>query len=173
MPYHWPKERIFALRELDVLDRDCLVCGRRMYICDHRYRHFHTLEGPVWNWFASLTIAPIPGCPGHTKTKSPEIEATIAPPKLGNRLGRFFCWIGHDGGSRHNCRFPRSNRENLLTTMQSRSRTMPSPSTSQRYQVMLAARQQRPRSHLSADNTNQSMRSVVSIDGLWTRGSGQ
>ena len=47
MPYTWPTDTDFALWELDVLDRDCSVCGRRMYICDHRYRHFHSLEGPV------------------------------------------------------------------------------------------------------------------------------
>ena len=47
MPYNWPADTDFALWELDVLDRDCPACGRRMYICDHRYRRFHTLEGPV------------------------------------------------------------------------------------------------------------------------------
>src|SRR5438128_2525662 len=44
MPYHWPADTDFALWELDVLDRDCPACGRRMYICDHRYRHLHTLD---------------------------------------------------------------------------------------------------------------------------------
>jgi len=47
MPYCWPKETDFASWELDVLDRACSVCARKMYICDHRYRRFHTLEGPV------------------------------------------------------------------------------------------------------------------------------
>ena len=44
MAYRWPADTDFALLELDVLDRDCPVCGRMMYICDHRYRHFHTLD---------------------------------------------------------------------------------------------------------------------------------
>ncbi len=32
MPYAWPADTDFALWELDVLDRDCPVCGRRMYV---------------------------------------------------------------------------------------------------------------------------------------------
>ncbi len=47
MPYKWPGDTDFALRELDVLDRDCPACGRMMHICDHRYRRLHTLEGPA------------------------------------------------------------------------------------------------------------------------------
>jgi hypothetical protein len=47
MPHRWPEETDFALWELDVLDRDCASCGRRMHICDHRFRHLFTLEGPV------------------------------------------------------------------------------------------------------------------------------
>src|SRR5439155_5978299 len=45
LPYHWPADTDFALWELDVLDRACPACGRMMYICDHRYRHLHTLDG--------------------------------------------------------------------------------------------------------------------------------
>ena len=86
MPYQWPKDTDFALWELDVLDRDCPVCGRRMYICDHRYRHLHTLEGPV-ELVCKINHCPDPRCPGHTKTKSPELEATIAH-EMGDRLGR-------------------------------------------------------------------------------------
>ena len=47
MPYKWPLDTNYAFRELDVLDRACPACGRVMYICDHRYRRIHTLEGPV------------------------------------------------------------------------------------------------------------------------------
>ncbi len=38
MPYAWPEDTDFALWELDFLDRACPVCGRMMYVCDHRYR---------------------------------------------------------------------------------------------------------------------------------------
>ena len=78
MPYTWPTDTDFALWELDVLDPDCSVCGRRMYICDHRYRRFHTLQGPV-ALLCRLDHCPDPRCPGHARTKSPETEITLAP----------------------------------------------------------------------------------------------
>ena len=87
MPYRWPADTDFVLWELDVLDRDCAVCGRMMHICDHRYRRFHTLDGPV-QLVCKLNHCPDPDCPGHAKTKSPELEITIALPELGDRLGR-------------------------------------------------------------------------------------
>jgi hypothetical protein len=99
MPYSWPKETDFALWELDVLDRICSVCGRKMYICDHRYRHLHTLEGPL-ELVCKLNHCSDPGCPGHTRTKSPELEITIALPKWA--IGwDVLCWIGHRRCSRH------------------------------------------------------------------------
>src|SRR5215210_2756793 len=79
MAYQWPADTDFALWELDVLDRDCPVCGRMMYICDHRSRRLHTLEGPV-ELLCKLNHCPDPACPGHAQTKSPELEVTIAPP---------------------------------------------------------------------------------------------
>src|SRR3954449_3519166 len=99
MPYRWPADTDFALWELDVLDRACPVCGRMTYICDHRYRHLHTLQGPV-ELVCKLIHCPDPGCPGHAQTKSPELEATIAPPHWA--IGwDVFCWIGHRRCSRH------------------------------------------------------------------------
>jgi hypothetical protein len=81
MPHRWPEETDFALWELDVLDRDCASCGRRMHICDHRFRHLFTLEGPV-RLVCKLNHCPDPNCPGHAQTKSPEIEPTIALVRL-------------------------------------------------------------------------------------------
>ena len=99
MPYTWPEDTDFALWELDVLDRDCPACGRMMHICDHRYRRFHTLEGPV-ELVCKLNHCPDPHCPGHAKTKSPELEITIALPKMA--IGwDVLCWIGHRRCSRH------------------------------------------------------------------------
>src|SRR3954470_235215 len=80
VPYAWPEDTDFALWELDVLDRDCPFCGRLMYVCDHRYRRVHTLDGPV-QLVCKLNHCPDPGCPGHARTKSPELELTIALPK--------------------------------------------------------------------------------------------
>ncbi|MCI0492639.1 MAG: transposase [Planctomycetes bacterium] len=99
MPYHWPVDTDFALWELDVLDRDCPVCGRMMYVCDHRRRYFHTLEGPV-ELVCKLNHCPDPACVGHAKTKSPETEVAIALPKWA--IGwDVLCWIGHRRCSRH------------------------------------------------------------------------
>ena len=79
MPHVWPKDTDFALCELDVLDRDCPACGRMMHVCDHRYRHFFTLGGPV-ELVCRLNHCPDPRCPGHARTRSPEVEPTIALP---------------------------------------------------------------------------------------------
>jgi hypothetical protein len=99
MPYHWPADTDFALWELDVVERGCSFCGHLMYICDHRYRRIHTLDGPA-QLVCKLNHCPDPRCPGHSKTKSPEIEASIAPPNWA--IGwDVFCWIGHRRFSRH------------------------------------------------------------------------
>ncbi len=99
MPYDWPADTDFALWELDVLDRNCPACGRMMHICDHRYRRFHTLDGPV-QLICKLNHCPDPACPGHAKTKSPELEITLALPQMA--IGwDVFCWIGHRRCSRH------------------------------------------------------------------------
>jgi hypothetical protein len=99
MAYQWPADTDFSLWELDVLDRNCPVCGRMMHICDHRYRRFHTLDGPV-QLICKLNHCPDLACPGHAKTKSPEREITLALPQMA--IGwDVFCWIGHRRCSRH------------------------------------------------------------------------
>jgi hypothetical protein len=99
MPYAWPEDTDFALWELDVLDRVCSSCGHMMYVCDHRYRRIHTLDGPV-QLVCKLNHCADPRCLGHSKTKSPELEVTIALPKWA--IGwDVFCWIGHRRYARH------------------------------------------------------------------------
>jgi hypothetical protein len=140
MPYHWPADTDFALWELDVLDRACPVCGRMMYICDHRYRRIHTLQGPV-ELVCKLNHCPDPHCPAHPKTKSPELEATIAPPHWA--IGwDVFCWIGHRRCSRHFA-IPLIRSE----LRDAHAITLSDDAIAQyvqRYQAMLAARQQDP-----------------------------
>src|ERR1700678_1938109 len=160
MPYQWPKDTDFALWELDVLDRDCSVCGRRMYICDHRYRHFHTFEGPV-ELVCKLNHCPDPHCPGHTKTKSPEIEATIAPPHWA--IGwDVFCWIGHRRFARH---WAISQiRAELLDAYRIPLSEDAIGQYIHRYQAMLAARQQDPEALLRHYEAVDEI--ILSIDGL-------
>ena len=160
MPYRWPAGTDFALLELDVLDRDCSVCGRMMHICDHRYRYVHTLDGPV-ELVCKLNHCPDPNCPGHAKTKSPELEITIALPRLA--IGwDVFCWIGHRRCSRH-----WSITQIQTELLDAYGITLSADAIAdhiQRYQVMLAERQQDPKSlrrlYESVDTI------ILSIDGL-------
>jgi hypothetical protein len=160
MPYAWPADTDFALWELDVLDRDCPACGRRMYICDHRYRRVHTLAGPV-QLVCKLNHCPDPRCPGHARTTSPELEVTIAPPKWA--IGwDVLCWIGHRRCSRHwsvaQIRAELQDGYGIRLSEDSITRYIG------HYQVMLAARQQDPevlrRQYESVGQL------ILSIDGL-------
>jgi hypothetical protein len=160
MPYHWPADTDFASWELDVIDRACSACGRTMHVCDHRYRRLHTLEGPV-ELLCRLDHCPDRNCPGHTKTKSPELEASIAPPRWA--IGwDVFCWIGQRRFSRH-----RSVTEIRTDLREDHGIALSDDALTKyirRYQVLIAARQQDPaslrRHYESAD------RLVLSIDGL-------
>ena len=138
MAYHWPVDTDFALWELDVLDRNCPVCGRMMHICDHRYRRFHTLDGPV-QLICKLNHCPDPACPGHAKTKSPELEITLALPQVA--IGwDVFCWIGHRRCSRHMA--ISLIQSELQDDYQIKLSEDAIDQSIRRYQVMLAARQQ-------------------------------
>jgi hypothetical protein len=138
MAYRWPEDTDFALWELDVLDRNCPVCGRMMHICDHRYRRLHTLDGPV-QLICKLNHCPDPTCPGHAKTKSPELEITIALPQVAVGWD-VFCWIGHRRCSRHMA--ISLIRSELLDDYAIKLSEDALETYIRRYQVMLAARQQ-------------------------------
>jgi hypothetical protein len=160
MSYAWPKDADFTPWELDVFDRDCPVCGRMMHICDHRYRHFHTLTGPV-ELVCKLNHCPDPTCPGHATTKSPELEVTIAQPKWA--IGwDVFCWIGHRRCSRHwaisQIQSELFDSYDIKLSEDSLARYI------HHYQIMLAARQEDPealrRQYEAIDEI------ILSIDGL-------
>src|SRR4051794_8749580 len=160
MAYRWPQDTDFSLWDLDVLARNCPACGRMMHICDHRYRRFHTLDCPV-QLICKLNHCPDRACPGHAKTKSPELEITLALPQMA--IGwDVLCWIGHRRCSRHMA----------ISLIQSELRDDYGIQLSddaidqyiRRYQVMLAARQQ------DADSLRRQYESVAEIilciDGL-------
>lgn len=160
MAYRWPADTDFALWELDVLDRNCPVCGRMMHICDHRYRRFHTLDGPV-QLICKLNHCPDPTCPGHAKTKSPELEMTIALPQVA--IGwDVFCWIGHRRCSRHMA--ISLIQSELLDDYGIKLSEDAIDQYIRRYQAMLAARQQ------DVESLRRQYESVaeiiLSIDGL-------
>ena len=131
-----------------------------MHICDHRPRHLHTLEGPV-ELLCKLNHCPDPGCPGHAKTKSPELEITIAPPHWA--IGwDVFCWIGHRRFSRHSS-IPQIQAD-LRDDYGIKLSEDAIAKSIRRYKLMLAARQQDPgslrRRYESVDQI------ILSIDGL-------
>lgn len=160
MPYAWPEDTDFAPWELDVLDRACPVCGRMMYVCDHRYHRFYTLEGPV-ELVCKLNHCPDPACPAHPKTKSPELEIMIVPPKMAVGWD-VLCWIGHRRCSRHwsvpQIQGELRDEHGIRLSADSIERYI------RYYQVMLAARQQDP------ENLRRQYESVeeiiLTIDGL-------
>jgi hypothetical protein len=160
MAYRWPADTDFALWELDVLDRNCPACGRMMHICDHRYRRFHTLDGPV-QLICKLNHCPDPACPGHAKTKSPELEITLALPQVA--IGwDVFCWIGHRRCSRHMA--ISLIQSELLDDYGIKLSEDAIDQYIRRYQAMLAARQQDVE---SLRRQYESMAEIIlSIDGL-------
>ena len=160
MPHHWPEETEFADWELDVLDRDCLHCGHLMSICDHRHRHFFTLDGPV-HLICKLNHCPDPRCPGHSRTRSPEVETTIALPGWGIAWD-VFCWIGHRRFSRH-WAIPQIRSE-LLDRFAIDLTEPGIANYIRRYQAMLAARQQDPEVLLQHYQGVDQI--ILSIDGL-------
>ena len=160
MSYHWPADTDFALWELDVLDRNCPLCGRMMHICDHRSRRLHTLEGPL-ELICKLNHCPDPRCPGHAKTKSPELEITLAPPHWA--IGwDVFCWIGHRRFARHS---PISQiQADLRDDYQIQLSDDAIAKSLRRYQIMLAARQQDPQTLRRQYQAVEPI--ILTIDGL-------
>ncbi len=160
MAHRWPADTDFAPWELDVIDRDCACCGRMMHICDYRYLRLFTLDGPV-QLACKLNRCPDPLCPGHMKTKSPEIEARIALP--GWIIGwDVLCWIGHRRFARH-WSIPQIRQE-LVDSYAIALSENSVANYVRRYQTMLAARQQ------DLDTLRTHYRGfeqiVLSIDGL-------
>jgi hypothetical protein len=108
-----------------------------------------------------LNHCPDPNCPGHAKTKSPELEIAIALPRAA--IGwDVFCWIGHRRFSRH-----WSITQIQAELLDAYRITLSADAIAdhiQRYQVMLAARQQDPEllrlQYQSVDTI------ILSIDGL-------
>jgi hypothetical protein len=139
MPHVWPSEPLIRL-ELDVVDRACRACGRRMHVCDHRRHPIYTLAGPRL-LINRLVHCPDVLCAGHRRTVSPEAEAAIALPRsiIGWDL---FCWIGHRRFARH-WSVPQIRAE-LRDTHQIGLSEDAIEDAVRHYQRMLAARQQDP-----------------------------
>jgi len=160
MAYRWPAGTIFKRIDLDVADRSCPVCARCMYVCDHRYHHLWTLEGPT-QVVNRLVRCPEPSCASRGRTFSPEAELSISMPRwcLGWDV---FCWLGHRRFARH-WSVPELRLE-LQDTYQIRLSDDAIEHYIGQYQTMLAARQQDPAQLWEVYRDIESL--VLTIDGL-------
>ena len=160
MAYGWPAGTIFKRIDLDVADRSCPVCARCMYVCDHRYHHLWTLEGPT-QVVNRLVRCPEPSCASRGRTFSPEAELSISMPRwcLGWDV---FCWLGHRRFARH-WSVPKLRLE-LQDTYQIRLSDDAIEHYIGQYQTMLAARQQDPAQLWEVYRDIESL--VLTIDGL-------
>ena len=160
MAYRWPAGTIFKRIDLDVQDRSCPVCGRDMHVCDHRYHHLWTLQGPT-QVVNRLVRCPDASCESRGCTFSPEAELSISMPRwcLGWDV---FCWLGHRRFARH-WSVPQLRAE-LQDTHQIRLSDDAIEHYIGLYQTMLAARQQDPAQLAEAYRDIPSL--VLTIDGL-------
>ena len=133
-----PKE--LAWREVIVEHEEpwCSACGGRMHVKRHRRRHVYTLNGPVC-YVAPLLHCPDRACPNHHRRFSPEQELTLALPRW--LIGwDVFCWLGHRRFARH-WSVPQLRAE-LVDSYAIELSEDAIEEYLQRYQCMLAARQQ-------------------------------
>ena len=160
MAYRWPAGTTFKRIDLDVQDRSCPVCGRDMHVCDHRYHHLWTWQGPT-QVVNRLVRCPDASCESRGCTFSPEAELSISMPRwcLGWDV---FCWLGHRRFARH-WSVPQLRAE-LQDTHQIRLSDDAIEHYIGRYQTMLAARQQDPAQLAEAYRDIPSL--VLTIDGL-------
>jgi hypothetical protein len=160
MAYRWPAGTTFKRIDLDVQDRSCPVCGRDMHVCDHRYHHLWTLQGPT-QVVNRLVRCPDASCESRGCTFSPEAELSISMPRwcLGWDV---FCWLGHRRFARH-WSVPQLRAE-LKDTHQIRLSDDAIEHYIGLYQTMLAARQQDPAQLAEAYQDIPSL--VLTIDGL-------
>jgi hypothetical protein len=109
-----------------------------MHVKKHRRRHVYTLKRPVC-YVVPLLHCPDRACPNHRQRFAPEQEATLALPRW--LIGwDVFCWLGHRRFARH-WSVPQLRAE-LRDSYAVELSEDAIEDYLQRYQCMLAARQQ-------------------------------
>lgn len=160
MPHRWAEGTEFVRVVLDVEDRACRQCGRKMHVCDHRRHPIFSLDGPR-EVVCRLVKCPDRSCPGYHRTVSPECEAAICLPR--SILGwDVFCWIGHRRFARH-WSVPQLRAE-LQDGYQITVSEDALEDAIARYQAIVAAREQDPLRLAEAYRDVDEV--VLSIDGL-------
>ena len=160
MPRVWPADTVFRPVELEVEDRQCPRCGRRMHICDHRHHRIYSFQGPL-HLVSRLVRCPEGACPGHHCTVSPEVESSITMPWW-SMDWEVFAWIGHRRFARH-WSVPQLRAE-LSDTYAIGLSDDTLEGAIRRYQTILAAREQDP-SRLT-ERYREVEDLVLAIDGL-------
>lgn len=133
-----PKDVAWTEVRLGVDDSSCPLCGRRMHVKKTRRRRVYTLEKPVC-YVLKLVHCPDAACPNHRRTFSPETELRLTMPwwSIGWDV---FCWLGHRRFARH-WSVPQLRAE-LTDGHAIKLSEDAIEDYLQRYQCMLAARQQ-------------------------------
>jgi len=155
-----PKDVAWAEVVVQVDDRWCGKCGRRLHVCAHRRRRVFTFDGPQV-LICKLVHCPDCACPNHDHMVCPEREAILAMPRW--MIGwDVFCWLGHRRFARHwsvpQLRFELLDSYDIVLSEDAIEDYL------QTYQCMLAARQQDP---VRLKEEYQKTRHVMlSIDGL-------
>jgi len=155
-----PKNSGFTDLVLSVENPFCCECGRRMQVRKHRHRRIYSLEGPLHLVCKLLQCADV-SCPNHHHTFSPEREWLVTMPYW-LIAWDVFCWLGHRRFARH-WSVPQLCAE-LLDRFKITLSEDAIEDYLQRYQCMLAARQQDP---AQLEKEYQKTHHVIlSIDGL-------
>jgi hypothetical protein len=160
MARRWPKGLVWTEVVLEVEDPWCDRCGRRMHICDHRHHRIYTLDGPR-HLICKLVRCMHASCGNHHRTFAPEQELARTLPRW--MIGwDVFCWLGHRRFARHwsvpQLRDELKDRYTIELSADAIEDYL------QRYQCMVAARQQDPE---QLKTEYQKCRHVMlSIDGL-------
>ncbi len=160
MARRWPKDLAWTEVLLEVENPWCGECGRRMHVRDHRQHRIYSLAGPL-HLVCKLMQCPDSACPNHHRTFSPEREQTLTMPRW--LIGwDVFCWLGHRRFARH-WSVPQLRAE-LLDSCEIVLSEDAIEDYLQRYQCMLAARQQDPALLKKEYQTTRHV--MLSIDGL-------
>lgn len=98
---HWPEAVEFKLITLepDAEERVCAHCGGFTYVCDHRERDLHSLDGPV-HVVSKVVCCPDRECAGHAEKCESPAAMGLAPPYWSVSWD-VFAWMGHRRFARH------------------------------------------------------------------------
>jgi hypothetical protein len=155
-----PKDLAWAEVVLEVENRWCGKCGRRLHVCAHRHRRVFTFDGPQV-LICKLAHCPDRACANHGHMISPEREAVLTMPRW--MIGwDVFCWLGHRRFARH-WSVPQLRLE-LLDSYEIVLSEDAIEDYLQCYQCMLAARQQD--AVLLKEEYRATRHVMLSIDGL-------